>query len=104
MAIWLGWDSLAFRGEPAVARGWLQRAHRLLEGGDPASAEATSVLTARELDVLKLVAQGLSNTEIAQRLVLSEHTVHRHLANILRKLDLSPRAAAAAWGTRAGLI
>src|SRR5215469_12709797 len=32
MAIWLGWDSLAFRGEPAVARGWLQRAHRLLEG------------------------------------------------------------------------
>ena len=104
MAIWLGWDSLAFRGEPAVARGWLQRAHRLLEGGDPASAEATSVLTARELDVLKLVAQGLSNTEIAQRLVLSEHTVHRHLSNILRKLDLSPRAAAAAWGTRAGLI
>lgn len=35
MAIWLGWDSLAFRGEPAVARGWLQRAHRLLEGLDP---------------------------------------------------------------------
>ena len=62
------------------------------------------MLTPRELDVLKLVAQGLSNTEIAQRLVLSEHTVHRHLANILRKLDLSSRAAAAAWGTRAGLI
>jgi tetratricopeptide (TPR) repeat protein len=36
MAIWLGWDSLAFRGEPAVARGWLQRAHRLLEGLGPA--------------------------------------------------------------------
>jgi tetratricopeptide (TPR) repeat protein len=35
MAIWLGWDSLAFRGESAVARGWLQRAHRLLEGPDP---------------------------------------------------------------------
>lgn len=35
MAIWLGWDSLAFRGEPAIARGWLQRAHRLLEGLDP---------------------------------------------------------------------
>jgi ATP/maltotriose-dependent transcriptional regulator MalT len=82
-----------------------QRAGALMsELGDPASAEATSVLTARELDVLKLVAQGLSNTEIAQRLVLSEHTVHRHLSNILRKLDLSSRAAAAAWGTRAGLI
>ena len=82
-----------------------QRARTLMsELGFPASAEATSVLTARELEVLKLVAQGLSNTEIAQRLVLSEHTVHRHLANILRKLDLSSRAAAAAWGTRAGLI
>ena len=63
-----------------------QRASALLsELGDPAAAEATSVLTARELDVLKLVARGLSNTEIAQRLFLSEHTVHRHLANILRK-------------------
>jgi predicted ATPase/DNA-binding CsgD family transcriptional regulator len=63
-----------------------------------------TVLTPRELDVLKLVAQGLSNQDIAQRLVLSEHTVHRHLANILRKLSLSSRAAAAAWGVRAGLV
>ena len=63
-----------------------------------------TVLTPRELDVLKLVAQGLSNQDIAQRLVLSEHTVHRHLANILRKLNLSSRAAAAAWGVRAGLV
>jgi len=66
--------------------------------------EAGAVLTPREIDVLKLVAQGLSNSDIARRLFLSEHTVHRHLANILRKLDLSSRAAAAAWGTRAGLI
>jgi DNA-binding NarL/FixJ family response regulator len=68
------------------------------------SREAPSVLTPRELDVLKLVAQGLSNPDIAQRLVLSEHTVHRHLANILRKLSLSSRAAAAAWGVRSGLV
>ena len=68
------------------------------------SDEAASVLTPRELDVLKLVAQGVSNPDIARRLVLSEHTVHRHLANILRKLGLSSRAAAAAWGVRAGLV
>jgi predicted ATPase/DNA-binding CsgD family transcriptional regulator len=65
--------------------------------------EAASLLTPRERDVLKLVAQGLSNSDIAQRLFLSEHTVHRHLANILRKLGLSSRAAAAAWGVRTGL-
>jgi DNA-binding NarL/FixJ family response regulator len=69
-----------------------------------ASGAAITVLTPRELDVLKLVAQGLSNPDIARRLVLSEHTVHRHLGNILRKLDLSSRAAAAAWGVRAGLV
>jgi DNA-binding CsgD family transcriptional regulator len=54
--------------------------------------------------VLKLVAQGLSNPDIARRLVLSEHTVHRHLSNTLRKLDLPSRAAAAAWGARNGLL
>jgi len=63
--------------------------------------ETVTALTPRELDVLKLVAQGLSNADIARRLVLSEHTVHRHLANILRKLGLSSRAAATAWGVRA---
>ena len=66
--------------------------------------EAATVLTPRELDVLKLVAQGLSNPDIARRLVVSEHTVHRHLANILRKLGLSSRAAAAAWVVRTGLV
>jgi predicted ATPase/DNA-binding CsgD family transcriptional regulator len=69
-----------------------------------ASDQAVTVLTPHELDVLKLVAQGLSNPGIAQRLTLSEHTVHRHMANILRKLDLSSRAAAVAWGVRTGLI
>jgi predicted ATPase/class 3 adenylate cyclase/DNA-binding CsgD family transcriptional regulator len=69
-----------------------------------ASGAAASLLTPREVDVLKLVAQGLSNPDIAQRLFLSEHTIHRHLANILRKLNLSSRTAAAAWGVRSGLV
>ena len=66
--------------------------------------ETTPALTPRELDVLRLVAQGLTNPGIARQLVLSEHTVHRHLANIFRKLNLSSRAAAAAWGARSGLV
>jgi predicted ATPase/class 3 adenylate cyclase/DNA-binding CsgD family transcriptional regulator len=74
------------------------------EPADAVSGAAASVLTPRELDVLKLVAQGLSNAEIGQRLLLSEHTVHRHLANILGKLKLSSRAAAVAWGVRSGVV
>jgi DNA-binding NarL/FixJ family response regulator len=53
-------------------------------------------LSAREREVLELVAGGATNRQVAERLVLSEHTVHRHVANILRKLDLPSRAAAAA--------
>ena len=70
---------------------------------DPA-ANGDSPLSRRETDVLRLVASGLSNREIASSLVLSEHTVHRHVANILRKLGQSSRAAAAARATRAGFI
>jgi pimeloyl-ACP methyl ester carboxylesterase/DNA-binding CsgD family transcriptional regulator len=68
------------------------------------AANGDSPLSHRETDVLRLVASGLSNREIASSLVLSEHTVHRHVANILRKLGQSSRAAAAAQATRAGLI
>jgi DNA-binding NarL/FixJ family response regulator len=60
-------------------------------------------LSRRELEVLDLVAQGLTNRTIATRLVLSEHTVNRHVANILRKLGLSSRAAAASLAGRHGL-
>jgi predicted ATPase/DNA-binding CsgD family transcriptional regulator len=96
---------LAHAAHQARPRTQAQPAGALVSDPDAAlSGEAVTVLTPRELDVLKLVAQGLSNSDIAQRLVLSEHTVHRHLANILRKLGLSSRAAAAAWAVRAGLV
>jgi DNA-binding NarL/FixJ family response regulator len=61
-------------------------------------------LTARERAVLRLVAGGSTNLQIAQRLVVSEHTVHRHVTNILRKLDLPSRTAAAVWAVRSGLL
>jgi DNA-binding NarL/FixJ family response regulator len=54
--------------------------------------------------VLRLVAAGFSDDEIAEQLVLSPHTVHRHVANIRSKLRLTSRAAAAAAAARAGLL
>ncbi len=82
--------------------------HRALAGflGDdvPVGEDNGSPLTRRETEVLRLVAAGLSNREIASSLLLSQHTVHRHVANILRKLTQSSRAAAVAQATRAGLI
>lgn len=61
-------------------------------------------LTARQRDILRLIAQGRSDREIAAALGLSEHTVHRHVANILTRLDMPTRAAAAAHAASHGLI
>ena len=61
-------------------------------------------LSDRELEVLRLVAAGLNDTEIAERLVLSPHTVHRHVANVRTKLRQPSRAAAVAQAGRLGLI
>lgn len=63
-----------------------------------------SGLSRREVEVLRLVAQGLSNQEIADRLVLSRHTVHRHVSSILAKLELNSRSAAAAYAARHNLL
>ena len=54
--------------------------------------------------MLRLLAGGLTNRQIAERLVVSEHTVHRHVTNILRKLELPSRTAAAAVAVRSGLL
>ncbi|HKE67655.1 MAG TPA: LuxR C-terminal-related transcriptional regulator [Nocardioidaceae bacterium] len=69
--------------------------------GEPVAREA---LSAREIDILRLVAHGMSNAQIADRLFLSPHTVHRHVANIRTKLDVPSRAAAVGYATRHGLL
>jgi pimeloyl-ACP methyl ester carboxylesterase/DNA-binding CsgD family transcriptional regulator len=68
--------------------------------GEPAAA----LLSGREREVLALVAAGLSDQEIADQLVLSHHTVHRHVANIRHKLGRGSRAAAVAEAARLGLL
>jgi pimeloyl-ACP methyl ester carboxylesterase/DNA-binding CsgD family transcriptional regulator len=70
----------------------------------PSPGAAEHDLSRRELEVLRLVALGLGDREIADRLVLSPHTVHRHVANIRTKLRLPSRAAAAAHAARLGLL
>jgi pimeloyl-ACP methyl ester carboxylesterase/DNA-binding CsgD family transcriptional regulator len=65
-------------------------------------SEAT--LSERELEVLRLVARGLTDAEVAERLVLSVHTVHRHIANIRTRLGVATRSAAAAWAGEHGML
>jgi DNA-binding NarL/FixJ family response regulator len=61
-------------------------------------------LTQRELEVLKLIATGKSNREIASTLVISEHTAARHVQNILAKLDVPSRTAAGAFAFEHDLV
>jgi ATP/maltotriose-dependent transcriptional regulator MalT len=69
--------------------------------GRPAASEE---LSPREVDILRLVAGGLGDAQIAERLFLSVHTVHRHVANIRIKLDVSSRAAAVGHATHHGML
>lgn len=90
------------RGEPAlhptIARKLLQ------EIAEPADLQpAPEVLTARELTVLQLIAQGLSNQGIADELAVSEPTVRAHVSRILGKLHLASRTQAALYAVREGL-
>ncbi len=95
--------SLASLGRPDAAADEAARAAGALEalGAAPApAAGALEVLTEREREVLALIAEGLTNRQVAERLVLSEHTVHRHVTNLLGKLGLHSRTAAAALAVR----
>ena len=73
-------------------------------GANEAEAVPATDLTARELEVLRLLAGGLSNRQLATQLVISEHTVHRHVTNLYRKLHVSSRSAATAYAHRHGLV
>jgi DNA-binding NarL/FixJ family response regulator len=92
----------AHRGElaldPAIARGLTMS----LRAESAAGRDAE--LTARELEILRLLGAGKSNKEIAAELQISERTARTHVSNILGKLDLTSRTQAALWAVRQGLV
>jgi two-component system, NarL family, response regulator LiaR len=91
-----------YRGEaslhPAIARKLMRELNQ-----PPPLPPTTDPLTEREVEVLRLVAQGLSNDDIAQKLVVSERTVRTHVSHILDKLHLANRTQMALYAVREGI-
>lgn len=90
--------------EPVLARA-VRAAQRLgaVPAAEPAAAEYPDGLTERQVEVLRLLTQGLTNVQMAERLVLAPSTVQRHIANIYVKINVSNQAQAAAYAVRHGL-
>ena len=85
--------------DPAVTSQVLSRLKSL-----GAKGEGTSTLSEREKEVLTLVAEGLTNKEIAERLIISEHTARNHVSHILDKLGVNRRSQAATYAAQYGLL
>lgn len=128
---WIEWQGLEMPYEAAQVRVLMASACRALDDNDAASMEfdaarrvflrlgaardaahvdemlgvnTATVLTSREMEVIRLLARGKTNRAIARTLDISERTVDRHVANIFTKLDLSSRAAATAYAYEHGLV
>ena len=97
----LEWDAARYTFEELGAIDDLARVEARLS---PVPTARPSGLTEREVEVLRLVAQGRTNREIADELVLSEHTVRRHMQNVFGRLGVSSRAAAVAFAVQHDLV
>ena len=94
----------AARGDAVIHPKVAARMMQELRGNRDQGINPFTELTDREQEVLKLIAEGLSNAEIANRLVLSEKTIKSHVSNILNKLHLADRTQAAVFAWREGII
>ena len=94
----------AARGEAVIHPKVAARLMQELRGSRAQAVNPFTELSEREQEVLRLIAEGLSNAEIAEKLVLSEKTVKSHVSNILNKLHLSDRTQAAVFAWREGMV
>jgi DNA-binding NarL/FixJ family response regulator len=90
------------RGEAALTRSLTARLLKLMAALEPESER--SLLSEREIEILRLVAAGKSNRLIAEQLLISENTVKYHLKNILHKLGVSNRTEAVTWAIQKGIL
>jgi NarL family two-component system response regulator LiaR len=94
----------AVRGEVTLHPFVAARVLRNLRGKNTNGEALYAYLTERELDVLKLIANGLTNSQIAEKLFISENTVKGHVSNILSKLHLADRTQVAAYAWQKGIV
>ncbi len=94
----------AARGEVVLHSRVAARVIQELHGAHQDTSDPLTTLSARELDVLRLVADGLTNVEIAEQLMISDKTVKSHVSNILSKLHLADRTQAAVFAWREGVV
>ncbi len=90
--------------QPSITRKVLAEFSRLAEKPHPRAGELVDPLTERELDVLRALAEGLSNREIAERLVVTEGTVKNHVSNLIAKLNVRDRTQAILKAQELGLL
>jgi DNA-binding NarL/FixJ family response regulator len=93
----------AIRAVAAGGTAWVLEHHRKIVVAVAGAIELPAVLTPREIDVLRQLAYGLSNREIAKVLKISYETVKEHVQHILGKLNMTDRTQAAVWAVRQGL-
>lgn len=94
----------AAHGEPTLHPRVAARVIQEIHGAKLDEINPFTALTARELEVIKLIANGLSNSQIAEELVISENTVKGHVSNILSKLHLADRTQAAVYAWKQGIV
>ena len=94
----------AYHGEARLHPDVIRKLMKQVAAQAPATQAGVPDLTERELEVLSLVGQGLSNREIAARLVISEKTVKTHVSNLLSKLNLEDRTRLAIYAIKKGMV